>query len=273
MDNSHEGENSHHMHHKKYVAQAAILVLVVLALFLLTQTLNTVKEYRYIGAGIEATNTISVSGEGEVFAIPDIATFSLSVSEEAKKVEDAQREATRKANDIIKYLKDSGVAEKDIKTTNYNVSPRYEYRETSSSGSIRPGNKRVLVGFVVTQSLSVKVRDIDKAGEILSGVGSLGVTNVSGLSFTIDDEDDLKDEAREMAIDDAKEKAKVLAKDLNVSLIRIVGFSEGGGGYPQPLYARAESLSFDGAIGGAVPDLPVGENKITSNVTITYEIR
>lgn len=254
------------------VVKALTIALAALALLAFVQILIGLREYKYIGAGVSATNTIVVSGEGEVFAVPDIATFSLSVTEEAKDVEDAQTEATRKTNDIIDYLKSSGVGKKDIKTTNYNVYPRYEYRETSSSGVIRPGGERVLVGFEVTQSLSVKVRDTDKAGEILSGVGTRGATNVSGLSFTIDDEDDLKDEAREMAIDDAKDKAEALAKDLGVDLIRIVGFNEGGG-FDGPVYARAESVSFDNAIGGGVPDIQVGENKITSNVTITYEIR
>jgi uncharacterized protein len=254
------------------VVKALTIALAALALLAFVQILIGLREYKYIGAGVSATNTISVSGEGEVFAVPDIATFSLSVTEEAKEVEDAQSEATKKTNDIIDYLKKSGVEDRDVKTTNYNVYPRYEWRETSSTGVIRPGGERVLVGFEVTQSLSVKIRDTEKAGEILSGVGTRGVTDVSGLSFTIDDEDDLKDEAREMAIDDAKEKAEDLAKDLGVDLIRIVGFNEGGGGYPV-LYARAESLSLDSAKSASIPDIQVGENKITSNVTITYEIR
>jgi uncharacterized protein len=102
----------------------------------------------------------------------------------------------------------------------------------------------------------------------------LGANNVSGLSFTIDDEDALTAEAREQAINDAEEKAEELADQLGVSLVRIVGFNEGGGGYPVQ-YARAEMTMMaldEGAVGSA-PSLPVGENKISSFVTITYEIR
>jgi len=256
------------------VVKSVVIVLAALTILAFVGVLKGLREYRFIGAGVSATNTIVISGEGEVFAVPDIATFSISVIEEAKEVQGAQTEATRKTNEIIAYLKDAGVEERDIKTTNYNVYPRYEYRETSTNGIVRPGGERVLVGFEVSQSLTVKVRDTEKAGEILSGVGSRGVSNVSGLSFTIDDEDELKADAREMAIDDAKEKAEALARDLGVDLVRIVGFSEGGAGYPEPFYARAETLAFDSALGSATaPDLPVGENKIVSNVTITYEIR
>jgi len=273
MDNNIQKKEVHFMP-PQIVVRAVVIALAAFSILAFVGVLKGLREYRFIGAGVSATNTIVVSGEGEVFAVPDIATFSLSVIEEAKEVEDAQTEATRKANEIIAYLKSVGVEERDIKTTNYNVYPRYEYRETSGSGIVRPGGERVLVGFEVSQSLTVKVRDTEKAGEILSGVGARGVSDISGLSFTIDDEDELKAEAREMAINDAKEKAEALARDLGVDLIRIVGFNEGGDYYPMPLYARAESLTFDSAGGGAVaPDLPVGENKIISNVTITYEIR
>ena len=273
MDNNIQKKEVHFMP-PQIVVKAVVIALAAFTILAFVSVLKGLREYRFIGAGVSATNTIVVSGEGEVFAVPDIATFSISITEEAKEVEDAQTEATRKTNEIIAYLKDAGIEERDIKTTNYNVYPRYEYHETSTGGIVRPGGERVLVGFEVSQSLTIKVRDTEKAGEILSGVGSRGVSNVSGLSFTIDDEDELKADAREMAIDDAKEKAETLARDLGVDLVRIVGFNEGGGGYPEPMYARAESLAFDSAVGGSVaPELPVGENKITSNVTVTYEIR
>ena len=170
----------------------AATALGFLALFLLIITLSTLKEYRFIGSGVAATNTITVSGEGEVFAVPDMATFSITIQEEAKEVKDAQGVATKKSNDIIAYLKGEGIEEKDIKTADYSVYPQYDYVQDSvCRDGYCPGGKQVLRGFQVSQTLNVKVRDTKKAGDLLSGVGSRGASSVSGLSFTIDDEDAL----------------------------------------------------------------------------------
>lgn len=258
--------------------KAATIALAALAIWGAASAFKTFKEFKFVGSGTTATNTITVSGEGEVFAVPDLATFSVTVTEEAKEVKDAQKVATKKINDIIAYLKAQGIEEKDIKTTSYNVYPKYEWVETQVE-CIRypcpPHGEQQMTGFEVSQSVEVKVRDTEKAGDILSGVGNLGVNTVSGLSFTIDEEDKLNAEARAEAIDDARGKAEELAAQLGVSLVRIVGFNENGGGYP--MYAKREMavMAMDaGGFGGApAPELPVGENKIVSNVSVTYEIR
>jgi uncharacterized protein YggE len=138
-----------------------------------------------------------------------------------------------------------------------------------------PGGKQTLRGYQVSQTLTVKVRDTDKAGDILSGVGSLGASQVSGLSFTIDDQDALEAQARGKAIDDARAKAEALAKQLHVSLVRVVGFSESGN-YPMPYaYNARAGMAMDAVTleSKSAPALPVGENKITSSVSISYEIR
>ena len=106
----------------------------------------------------------------------------------------------------------------------------------------------------------------------MQGLGTIGVTNLSGPNFAIDDEDALKAEARKLAIDEAKSKAKILAKDLDVSLVKIVDFSESGN-YPM-MYSNKLSMMEDGAYSApASAQLPKGENTISSDVTITYEIR
>jgi uncharacterized protein YggE len=96
---------------------------------------------------------------------------------------------------------------------------------------------------------------------------------MSGPNFTIDKEDVLKEQARKMAIDEAKEKAEKLSKDLGVKLVRIVSFSENNGGYGMPMYYDKEMSAVSSAGRAPAPELPTGENKIISNVTITYEIR
>lgn len=248
--------------------------LGMLALFLLVSTISELKAYRFIGSGVTATNTISVSGMGEVFAVPDRAEFTVSVHEEAETVAFAQDEATKKINAIIAYLKEAGVEEKDIKTVSYNVNPKYEWSNSACREGYCPPGKQTLIGFEVFQSVSVKVKDTKKAGELLSGVGSKGASDVSGLSFTIEDEDKLKADARAQAIAEAEEKADALAEQLGVEVVRVVGFYEDSGGYPSPYYGRGGVAMDMAAESKAVaPELPAGENKIVSNVNITYEIR
>ncbi len=258
------------------VKLAGAFALVLLAIFLLAASVYVFKSIRYVGSGVSASNTISVSGDGEVFAVPDRATFSVTIQEQAKDVATAQTAATKKNNDIIAYLKDAGVDAKDIQTTDYSVNPQYEYTNgVCTSGYCQPG-KQTLTGFQVTQTLAVKVKDTTKAGDLLSGVGSRGASSVSGLSFTIDDQDQLEADARDKAITDAKTKADKLAASLGVSIVRVVGFSENTA---QPYYYARGGVALDAysnkteAAVAPSPELPTGQNKITSNVNITYEIR
>lgn len=249
---------------------------VLLAIFVGVKAVSALKEYKYIGNGVYPTNTIVVSGNGEVMVIPDTASLTFSVIEEAKTVADAQAKATKKMNDIITALKGMGIEDKDIKTVGYNSYPKYEYNTASASlcreGYCPPG-KQVLTGYEVSQTLSVKIRKTDTAGDVLTKVGTLGASNISGLEFVVDDMDKAKAEARDKAIAEAKEKADVLAKSLGVKLRRIVNFNESG---DQPYYygmGGMESKVMNQADAVAAPMLPTGENKIMSNVSITYEIK
>jgi uncharacterized protein YggE len=251
----------------------AAVALGFLSLFLFVLTIHELKSYHYIGSGVTATNTISISGSGEVFAVPDTATFSVTVMETAKDVKTAQDAATKKSNDIIAYLKGAGVDEKDVQTTDYSVNPEYTYGNAICTQGYCPPGKQTLTGYQVSQTLTIKVRDTNKAGDLLSGVGSRGASNVSGLNFTIDDQDALEAQARDKAIKDAKTKADALAKSLGVQIVRIVGYSENGN-YPMPYYQKTLSATDASGRGGAVaPDVPVGQNKIISNVAVEYEIR
>lgn len=246
-----------------------VMALVLVSVFLTAKTVTEVITWTQGQEGYP-DSTISVTGEGEVVAVPDVATFNFSVNVTGESVEVAQTEVTKIANEAVAYLKENGVAEKDVKTTGYNAYPRYEY---GVCRGFECDNNRTLVGYEVTESFEVTVRDTTKAGELLAGVGATGITNVSGLSFTIDDPGKLQEEARSAAVADARAQAEKLAKDLGVSLKDVVSFSEDQGGYyPQPYMARG--LGGDTAMeAAAIPDLPTGENTVTSRVYITYEIR
>ncbi|MBV9159882.1 MAG: SIMPL domain-containing protein [Candidatus Kaiserbacteria bacterium] len=247
--------------------------LAMLALFLLLASLGELKGYRYIGSGVTATNTITVSGEGIVYAVPDTGEFSFSVMQTGKDVTTAQTQVNTKANDIIDYLKQAGIDEKDIQTTDYSVNPHYEWSATTCpAGGYCPG-KQTITGYDVSETLTVKVRDTKKAGDLLSGVGSRGATNVSGLNFTVANQDLIEAQARDKAIQAAKDKANTLARSLGVSIVRVVGFDEGGNN--RIYYAKSAdvSLQASGAAPAPAPEIAVGQNKVVSDVTVTYEIR
>lgn len=255
--------------------KAIFAVVILLAVFLGIKALAELQALRYIGAGLQATNTISVSGEGEAVAVPDIATFTFSVTSKKSTVAAAQTEATTKINAITKYLKDAGIEDKDIKTSDYSVYPQYDYIQQPCANGICPSGRQVLNGYEVRQTTSIKVRDTAKAGDLLTGVGSAGATEVSGLTFTFDDPDAVQKEAREKAIADAKDKADELARELGVRIVRVVSYNESGN-YPMPMYSR-DAYGLGGAENQATkavaPSISVGENKVVSNVSITYEIR
>jgi uncharacterized protein YggE len=264
------------------VRTAAWFALLMLGIFLVFAAAGEIKGLRYIGSGIAPSDTITVSGEGDVLAIPDTAEFSFTVQNTAADVATAQAAAAKSENAIVAYLKTQGIAETDIQTTDYEVNPQYEYQQTacpnvlvsggvSGSGIYCPPSKQILTGYQVSESVSVKVHDTTKAGALLSGIGGKGASQVSGLSFTSSDQDTLQDQARDKAIADAKTQAQTLAKSLGVSLVRIVSFNENGTS-PMPYYAKASGMALDSAAAPS-PQIPTGQNKITSNVTITYEIQ
>lgn len=216
-------------------------------------------------------NAISVSGTGTVTAIPDVATISFSVSEEAQTVALAQEESSQKINTALALLKDSvGIDESDIKTTSYNAYPKFSY--TPCYERYCPPINEQIVGYTVSQSVEVKVRDLEKVSAVLSSLGEAGVANLSGPSFTVDDMDSLRAEARDAAVKDAHEKARMLSKSLGVRLVRVIGFWENEPSYP---YYRMEGYGGDMAVSSAAPapQLPPGENEIMVSISVSYEIR
>lgn len=221
--------------------------------------------------------SISVSGEAEVTAIPDIATVTFTVRETAKTVPEAQKLAEDKITKGVEALGALGVEKKDTRTLSYTVNPRYEYQQTGICNSYScPPTKTVITGYEVSQSVTVKVRKVDQAGEVLGALGKVNITEMSGPDFTVDDMDKVQAEAKETAIKNAREKAEKTAKSLGVSLGSITQFYEdNNGGYVPMMYSRAESAAAGMAMNQAkdAVSLPQGENVIKSRVTITYMLK
>ena len=260
-------ENKKRMHH--------ILKIIIFVLIIICAVKLIVGDDSFDKNKTE--NTIAFTGHGEVSAVPDVATFDFSISKDAKTVKEAQAEVAKVEKEALDFLRKNNVADKDIKTVNNSFYPKYEfqYSKDVTCGALtcppRP-SKEVVVGYTANESITVKIRNTDDVGKITEGLGSIGVSNLNGPNFAVDKEDALKDSARKLAIDDAKNKAKVLAKDLDIHLGKIISFNEGGN-YPVPMY-NAKVMTADSAIGASAPaELPKGENLITSDVTITYEIK
>ena len=226
----------------------------------------------YLGASINQKNetsenqVITVSGTGEVYATPDVGLIDISVRTEAKDVATATNDNTVKMNEILSFIKSSSVEEKDIKTTSFNINPIYAWEEKTG--------RRNLTGYEVYQTINVKIRDLTKVGSIISGATEKGANDVSSLSFIVDDDEKVKEEAKNLAIKDAQAKAKNLEKALGVKMVKIINFSESSYSPIRVSYDSSYKMLESASAGGiTAPTISTGQNKITSTVTITYAIR
>ena len=259
------------------------IFLIVVSVYLAVRIYSELKKDSLLGENATPA-TISFSGHGEVTAPPDIANIYFTISKDASTVKDAQTGVATIEKGALGVLKAKGVADKDIQTANASFNPKYEYKQAvcppvpmplNGSGAISPTycnpSKQVLVGYTASESITVKVRNTDTVGDIMQALGTTGVTNLSGPDFSIDNPDALQAQARKLAIDDAKAKAEVLAKDLGVHLGKIESFSDNN--TTPIMYAENKSMGLSAAVPAAAPAvIPAGQNTITSDVTITYEI-
>lgn len=206
-----------------------------------------------------------VSGTGKVNVVPDIANVTLGIEKEGKTLLSTQDEVNKVSEDLVKKLKDFNINEKDIKTTSYNVYPQYNY-----TGSIR-----TIVGYKVSVSYQVKIRDLEKINDILIITASTGINNIGNISFEVNEETKKEklNEAREIAVEEAKENAQGLAKASGVTLGKIINISENNDSfYPTPLY-ETRDLAIGSSEPLSSPNIQVGETEIATTVSLYYEIR
>ena len=262
------------------VVRGMFILAISGSLLLLAMFATELKQYKYIGSDATTQATISVSGDGDAYATPNIAAVSFSITEDAKTIADARKVVDAKMAAIHKFLNTSGVAEKDIKG-NYSFYPKYDNvgqpcAMNAMSTGVSPCytyGKQVLTGYEVSESVDIVIRNIDTAGTIVAGLADNGATNMSGPNFTVENEDGVKADARGIAIDKAEANAHVLADKLGVTLGRIVSFNEGGN-YPMAYGGMTmKAMAADAAAPSEAANIPAGQNKYTSNVTIVYEIK
>jgi hypothetical protein len=244
--------------HKIFPKGLKLILLILLSFFFLVLTVSKGIE---IKDKLRIKGTITFSGQGKAIGVPDVALVSLSVITENMEAKKAMDESAKAMNEVIKFVKEYGIDEKDIKTSQYSLSPQYDWIE----------GKRVFRGYQLTSTLAVKIRNLEKIGEIIDGAVSKGVNQVGDIQLTIDDLEKLKEEARTKAIENTKEKAESVARNTGLKLGDIVNFTEEGPvSYSLPLlYEKTAGLG-----GGEVtPEIEKGTLEISLNVSLTFELR
>lgn len=215
---------------------------------------------------VKNEDRFSVSGSGKVYAKADIANIQVGIKTEAKKTAaEATAESTAKMNDIVAELKKIGISEKDMQTTDYNLNPVYNWTEKGG---------QTLLGYEVSQNLTLKIRALDKIGDVIAKTTEKGANQIGNISFTIDDEYNLRNQARELAIKKAQEKAGLIAKQSGMKLGKVKSVIENQDITPTPIiYANAKMLSADSAGALNSPSIQSGQNEIKVDVTVVYEVK
>jgi uncharacterized protein len=208
---------------------------------------------------------IMVSGDGQSSVAPDMAIVNLSVVKQAKTAREALDENNKAMTEVLAALKKGGIAEKDLQTSGFSVQPQYNYPQSTDGQPKQPE----LIGYHVSNGITVRVRDLSKLGGIIDQSVTLGINQGGDISFTNDKPEGVIDEARKDAIASALKKAKTLTEAAGVKLGRIIEISENSGRpMPQPVYRAAMMKE---AADSSVP-VQGGENTYNVSVNVTFAL-
>jgi uncharacterized protein YggE len=235
---------------------AALGIALVAALGVAAGNRGTVNAATPAGA---SEHSISVHGTGRITIKPDIATFSVGVDVQANKAREAMNQASTRMNAIIAALKAGGIADADRQTSQISLNPTYDYNN----------NRQVLTGYSASQSLTVKVRAIDKTGDLIDAAVTAGANNVGGISFSVDDPAAAMDQARTAAVADARHRAEALAKAAGITLGAPIQVSENGGTPPPPILYERQGAAVAGD--KSTPVNP-GTTEVTIDVDVVFAI-
>ncbi len=212
--------------------------------------------------GVDANAGIVVSGQGTASAKPDVALASIGVEITGANLAEAASQNTAKMNAVIEKLKSLGVADKDIQTVNYSVTPIQNQARSDSN------TPPAITGYRVSNQVRVTIRKIDDVGKILDQAVAAGANRVYGVSFSVDDPSTFQQQARAAAIKDAQDKAAQLAKNAGLQLGPVLSISEGPTG-PRPLLAAADAYG----VGAAAVPVQTGEMQIMVSVQMRFAIK
>jgi len=223
----------------------------------------------HYSASLGAARTLSVSASGDTIAQPDIATVTFSVVSQGLSITSITDDNNKKINEAIAMLKDKAISASDIQTSQYSLEPVY----TQSTRYDQPYTPSIS-SYRLTQSVSVKIRDFTLISPVLAALPSMGINQISGPSFGVDDPEGYLAQARSEAFDKALAKAKQIAKENGFSIGRVMNVYENSN--PYPVYSKALDSSMGGLGAGEVASAPTiepGSQKVSVSVTVSYEIR
>lgn len=211
--------------------------------------------------GAAPPRTMTLAGHGEVRVAPDLGLVTIGVLSQGDTAAGALKANTAAMQAVFATFKDAAIADKDIQTSNFTVQPRYDYNNNNQPPR--------LVGYDVSNNVTVAVRKLDSLGAVLDRVVSAGSNQINGILFQVSKPEAAMDEARKLAVADAARKAHVYAAASAVALGDIVSISEGGGN-PPPIVMQAKTIRAEGAA-----DVPIaqGEQAISVDVNIVWEIK
>lgn len=206
---------------------------------------------------------ITVSGEGEVSAVPDTAWVTSGVNTQAGTAAQALSENNKLMQEMLDVFKDADIEEKHIQTTGFNIHPVYDYSANS--------NPPKLTGYQVSNSITAKLTELEELGQLLDDIVNAGSNQVSGIQFGFDNDEQLLDQARQNAMTDAMRKAQLYADAVDAKVGDVVSISETGAVLPAPAYRLAEVAQASRMDAGSVPVMK-GEKELTATVTVVYEL-
>ncbi len=213
------------------------------------------------------TAQVVVTGEGEVSLAPDMAIASLGVTTEAETARNALSANNEAMADVIESMKNAGVEAKDLQTSGFSIQPRYNHHVPRKSEELKPPS---IVGYTVSNNLTVRIRDLSSLGEIMDKSVTLGVNTGGSIQFVNDKTDDAIRKARIAAMKDARNKALTLTKAAGVELGRLVEISENSH-RPGPIAMARGRMMAEAAMASPVP-VEGGENTYRVSVSAIWEI-
>lgn len=235
---------------------ASVLLIAILAL-VITLTVSGPAQAQPTGAAV--VPQVTVVGRGEVTAQPDTAYVQIGVETQAETTQAALEQNNTQTAAVIARLKELGIDEQDIQTSNFNIYATYDER----------GSR--ITGYNVSNTVSVKIRNLEQTGALLDEVVQLGANRVYGIGFGVDDPTGLIDQARDRALTDARRKAEQLAQSSGTSLGQVIMITENiGASPPPPLMLGRGDVAEEAA--SAVPVEP-GEQSFSTQVQVTFELR
>lgn len=201
-----------------------------------------------------ADKLVTVTGEATVAIAPDAAVIRIGVNSQGKTAREASDANAKQMTAVLAAIKDSGVADRDVQTSRLSLQPQYD---PNKNGTAR------LLGFQVTNRLTVKIHDIDKLPSLLDRAIAAGANEMSGIEFVVSEQSKLLDQARDDAIADGHRKAELYAKAAGARIGQVLSIvEEGSSAPPRPMQAMRAA---------GVPIAP-GEQTLRASVSLTYAL-